>query len=429
MMKSSFTFENRHFPYTKEILDSLQDKILYYESSRGCPYNCSYCISQIDKQLRYIPIETVEKELMFFMEHQVKQVKFIDRTFNSDDKRAIKIIRFILNHNQTTKFHFEICTEKLSAELISLFNSAPAGYFQLETGLQSINPDTLAAVNRNNDLSKFKLNLTALIKPQNIHIHADLIAALPMETYESFKQCFNYLYNLKPHMLQLGFLKILKGTQIAAETELYGIEYEDYPPYETLRTNTMNHAEIIKLKKIEYLLDKYYNSGLFNFTLNLLTNLFQSPFDFYENFSSFFDHNGFYNRPLSRKDLYSALSDLIIDRSVECAKTLLIFDYLKNNALSLPEFLLTDAKMLKKEKLFDFLKNEVKTIDYPREYQSYSIKEIAKKIIIIQLKFHPERCTPEVTTVLFLQHKENSVYQQNMHILLDNALFKPDDFF
>lgn len=424
----TFDFANRRFPYTKEIIKQLSDKIIYYESSRGCPYNCSYCISHIDKKMRYVPLDKVKEELLFFIGCDIKQVKFIDRTFNSDLKRAEDIIRFILEHNKQTNFHFEICAEILTDEIIDLLRSAPVNFFQIETGLQSTNPATLKAIGRNNNLNKFQKNLSQLIEKANIHVHADLIALLPNETYQSFQHGFNYLYEIKPHMIQLGFLKILNGTRMKNDAEKYGIIYNDYSPYEALSSDTMNHNDVIKLKKIEFLVDKYYNSGIFRHTLDyIIDKFYNNPFAFYEDFSVYFEQNGFYKRSLSRKELYQIFAAYIDLKKFINADSILLFDYLKSCDFTPPDRFKNIFQIVRKDKLSEFVRNEENIIKYLPYYKELSAKEIIKKICIIQMKFDPVLFCERDTVLLFSLQKKDNIYHNNIHYLLED-IFSPDDF-
>ena len=213
-VKKHINFNDVIFPYKNVDMKEFENKIIYYESQRGCPYNCSYCLSELDKRLRFRDVEKVKEEIMFFINNDIPLVKFIDRTFNADNKRAKEIIRFILDNSNHTKFHFEVCANLLDDEIIELFQSAPNDMFQLEVGLQSINEYTIKEINRTTNTEKIGQNVTKLLKNDNVHMHLDLISGLPYEDMESFKKSFNYAYDLKPHMLQLGFLKVLHGTMM-----------------------------------------------------------------------------------------------------------------------------------------------------------------------------------------------------------------------
>ncbi len=284
------------FPY--ESFEDVKNKIVYFETSRGCPFRCSYCLSSIEKGIRYFPMEYVKKGFDAFFENNIPLVKLIDRTFNADSKRAIEIINYIIENSKSTKVHFEVDPGILSNELIDALAGAPKDLFQLEMGIQSANPETLKAVNRNDKLNAVAKNIARLKKADNMHIHLDLIAGLPYEDYESFKKSFNYVYYLKPDMLQLGFLKVLHGTPIQENED---IVYADFPPYEVVATKWISPLEICKLKLIDKAVDAINNSGAFKRTVEKLVG--NDAFGFFEKLSVIFDTN----KTLSRFDIYGKI--------------------------------------------------------------------------------------------------------------------------
>lgn len=267
------------------------NRILYYESSRGCPFSCSYCLSSIDKTVRFMPLERVFEDLQIFLDANVKLVKFVDRTFNLNENRYIKIWEYIKNHyNGITRFHFEIAAECLSEAALDFIKDMPENSIQFEIGVQSINPKTLEEVGRKADLE----NLSRIIKkiPSFIHVHLDLIAGLPYESLKEFKKSFDYTFKLKPNMLQLGFLKVLEGTKMENFAKNHDFKFLSLPPYEVLETPHISWSELVFLKDIENLNDAYWNSGNFSNTFNYLLSLEDfSPFDFYAFLIDFSAHS------------------------------------------------------------------------------------------------------------------------------------------
>ncbi len=296
-------FIYRDFP-AKEF----ENRILYYESSRGCPYACSYCLSSVEKKLRFKSLPLVYEELQFFLDHKVRQVKFVDRTFNSSNSHAMAIWQFLKEHdNGVTNFHFEIAAETLSDEALDLIQTMRPGLLRLEIGVQSTNPDTLKAIHRIMDLEKCKRVATTLRRQGNVKLHLDLIAGLPGEGYDRFVQSFNDVYSLHPHELQLGFLKVLKGTPIAAEAESAGIVCTKEPPYEVLFTKDITYAELRRLKGAEEMLEIYYNSGQFVRSLAYLETFFDSAYALYEALADYYRKEGFALIQPSRMKRYEIL--------------------------------------------------------------------------------------------------------------------------
>ena len=280
------------FPYDDEELEDVH-KIVYYESSRGCPFNCSYCMSSIDKSVRYFSLERTKKDLKKFIDIGTRLVKFVDRTFNLNKDRYMEIWKFLLeNYRENITFHFEINANIFDDEVLEFLKKVPRKLFQFEIGVQTTNPSTMKAINRNNSLDRLFHNVTCINK--NIHLHLDLIAGLPFEDYETFGKSFDYVYKTKCEMIQLGFLKMLKGTQMKDEGEKYNYKYLDFPPYEILSNEFISYKDICRLKDIEEVLDFYYNSQKFLKSVDFVVeNFFESPFKFFESIGDFYKERGY----------------------------------------------------------------------------------------------------------------------------------------
>ncbi len=270
----------QEFVYGDDISE-LGNKIIYYETSRGCPYNCTYCISGESRKVRYLDVERVKRELKFFMDRKVPLVKLVDRTFNSDVARAKEIFSFIADNPSDTCFHMELSGALLDAETLNILSRAKKGSMQFEIGVQTTNAHTLRAIQRSVSFEKLKNAVKELMNMGNIHIHLDLIAGLPEENAESFKKSFDEVMALRPHVLQLGFLKMLKGSQIRREGDKYGYLYRDYPPYEVISNNFISYEELMELKEVEEALDKYYNSGNFKYSADYLFEHTKSPYEIF----------------------------------------------------------------------------------------------------------------------------------------------------
>jgi len=369
------------FPY--EDLESLNNRIIYYESSRGCPYGCSYCLSSAHRGVRFRDMELVKKELKIFLEGKVPQVKFVDRTFNCNKAHAMEIWRFIKEHdNGVTNFHFEITADLLDEEELELLESLRPGLVQFEIGVQTTNPETMKAINRTVDFKKLAENVKRLRKAHNIHQHLDLIAGLPLEDYASFEKSFNDVYRLRPDQLQLGFLKVLKGSLIEKDCEKYGIVYSSEPPYEVLYTNHISFDEILELKGICNMVDVYYNSGQFSYSLEFMEHFFESPMKMYLALYRYYERNGLYTLEHSRMRRYDILYDFFKDMIKTCKespdeeidvfKEILIYDYC----------------------LREGLKNRPCYAGPPVEYQKF--KKICNELEVERSKAHMEHFTYDV---------------------------------
>ncbi|MGF6375281.1 radical SAM superfamily enzyme YgiQ (UPF0313 family) [Clostridiales Family XIII bacterium PM5-7] len=302
------------FPY--ERLEIEQDKVIYYESARGCPFQCSYCLSSLETSMRMLSLERTFRDLRYFLFHEVKQVKFIDRTFNINGDRAFEIWQYLIhNDNGKTNFHFEICGELIEDRHLQLLSKARKGLFQLEIGIQSTNANTLKAVDRSEHIQKTLERVEKLVELGNMHIHVDLIAGLPEEGYKSFAASFNQVYALGADNLQLGFLKLLKGTKIRKQAETYGYVYRDEAPYELIANHHMSAIDLVKLKMIEHVLDLYDNKGGFSKTIAFLMPIVgNSPFHFYEQLADYFYGNGYQHRSHKKEDLYRIFMGFLLDK-------------------------------------------------------------------------------------------------------------------
>ena len=330
-------------PFVYEHLEKFENRIIYYESSRGCPFSCSYCLSSIDKKLRFRDLELVKKELQFFLDHRVPQVKFVDRTFNCKHEHAMTIWKYILEHdNGVTNFHFEISADLLREEEMELISQMRPGLIQLEIGVQSTNPETIRAIHRHMDLKKLEHCVNRVHSFRNIHQHLDLIAGLPYEDYDTFHQSFNDVYQMKPDQLQLGFLKVLKGSLMQKEAEGYGIVYKEKEPYEVLSTNWLTYGEVLKLKMVESMVEVYYNSGQFWHTLEYLVPLEKDAFTFYEKLGSYYEKKGYSEISHSRMRRYEILLEYLkeeTDVPTEVAAQKMLYDlYLREKLKKRPAF-------------------------------------------------------------------------------------------
>ena len=330
-------------PFVYEHLEEFENRIIYYESSRGCPFSCSYCLSSIDKKLRFRDLELVKKELQFSLDYKVPQVKFVDRTFNCKHEHAMAIWKYILEHdNGVTNFHFEVSADLLRDEEMDLMAKMRPGLIQLEIGVQSTNPETIRAIHRHMDLDKLKRCVDRVHSFRNIHQHLDLIAGLPYEDYDTFHRSFNDVYQMKPDQLQLGFLKVLKGSLMQGEAEKYGIVHKEKEPYEVLSTNWLPYGDVLKLKAVESMVEVYYNSGQFQHTLEYLVPLAKDAFTFYESLGAFYENKGYSEISHSRMRRYEILLEYLqeeTDVSVEKASQKMLYDlYLREKLKKRPSF-------------------------------------------------------------------------------------------
>lgn len=368
-------------PFVYQDMENFKNKIIYYESSRGCPFSCSYCLSSIDKHLRFRDINLVKKELQFFIDHEVPQVKFVDRTFNCKHDHAAAIWRYIAEHDKgITKFHFEVAADILNDEEIDLLTSMRPGLVQLEIGVQSTNPETIRAIRRVMDFAKVRNAVEKIRKAGNIHQHLDLIAGLPNEDVDSFAKSFDDVYSLRPEQLQLGFLKVLKGSGMERQKDAYGLAYQSSPPYEVLFTRWLSFEDVIRLKGIEEMAEAYYNSGQFAYTLKELGKKYPSAFAMYDNLNRFYEARGYGGQQHKRSTRYEILLQYIgkeHPEEQEYFRELLTYDYyLRENAKTRPEFA-GEYKISKKDVRSFFEKEETER-KYLPAYGAYDRNQMRK---------------------------------------------------
>lgn len=380
-------------PY-KNASDEFKNKIVYYESSRGCPFNCEFCLSSTIKGVRYLPIDRVKEDLESLITSGVSQVKFVDRTFNANKKYAMEIMRFIMDKNpDDINFHFEVTAHLIDDEMLEFLKQCKEGLFQFEIGVQSTNENTIEAIGRVTDFEKLKKISRTIKSFKNIHQHLDLIAGLPYEDYNSFKKSFNDVYSIRPEKLQLGFLKLLKGSGLRLNEKKYGYKYLNIPPYELLENKYLSYDEIIKLKAIEDLVEKYYNEEYFSNSLEfIITNFYHTPFDFYEDFSIYWEMEDLDKVSHSRSGLYKILLDFYITRNFDYQdlfEDLIKYDYIKNNKnTNYPTAHKTNKITLNQKDIHEILKDERIISKYLEKYGSLPTKKIIKNIIIEGFNFN-----------------------------------------
>ncbi len=361
-------------PFCYDAIEDFKNRIIYYESSRGCPFNCSYCLSSVDKRLRFRNIELVKKELAFFIEKEVPQVKFVDRTFNCKHEHAMEIWHFIKEHdNGITNFHFEISADLLRDEELELIGTMRPGLIQLEIGVQSTNEATITEIHRSMKLDLLKDIVTKIQKNGNIHEHLDLIAGLPYEDYKTFGKSFDEIYALKPNQLQLGFLKVLKGSYMYEHAKEYGMVYHSHAPYEVLRTSWLSFDEVLKIKQVEEMLEVYYNSGQFEVTMKVLEPLFESPFYMFQDLGAFYERKGYFGMSHARIRRCEILLEFLQDRgekdeTLRLIEESLTFDlYYRENCKSRPRWAPAGAEFKQQSRYY--CKNGMKSHVEPFHYE------------------------------------------------------------
>ena len=365
------------FPYEKD--ENLDNKIVYYEASRGCPFNCKYCLSSTTHGVRFLDIDRVKEELKYFIDKEVRLVKFVDRTFNCNHKFTMAIWEFLINQDTKTQFHFEISADLLRDEELRLLEKAPKDRFQFEVGVQTTNDTVLNNINRFVNFSDIEEKVHELLKIRNIKQHLDLIAGLPGEDFESFKKSFNDVYSIRPEEIQLGFLKLLRGSSMREEADIYGMKYSPYPPYEILKTKDISYYEILKLKKVEEMVDKYYNSQKFNGIINYLVGKFETPFDFYYVLGKYFEQKGYFNKNIGNSEYYKVFLDFnmeILKEDDFILKELLRFEYLSfNKRRGIPEFIGRNIDKEEEENIKAELREKYSFKDYYLESFNININK------------------------------------------------------
>lgn len=371
------------FPYCDEDIPQLQDKIIYYESARGCPFSCKYCLSSATSGVRFLDLERVYQDLQFFIGHNVRQVKFVDRTFNARKEHYLPILRFLAKQNCRTNFHFEIAVDILDDEVIEFLKDVPVGRFQFEIGIQSTYEPTLAKISRHNNWPKIVEYVTKIVSYRNIHVHLDLIVGLPEESYVQFGQSFNDVYQLKPEMLQIGFLKVLKGAGVRENADVYEYVFLDHAPYEILSNNCLTYGEVRKLKILEEVFNQTYNAGRFKSTLQFLITLHNGDaFAFYHDLATYWEERGLHLVAHSSKSLYKYLLNycqVYHEQEVDIVQEFLKFDALMSEKGAIrPEVLSWNKETWAKNK-GAFWSNHEQVRKYLPDYTFTTWRDINKK--------------------------------------------------
>ncbi|WP_284693914.1 B12-binding domain-containing radical SAM protein [Paraclostridium ghonii] len=381
-------------PYENLNKEEYENRIVYYETSRGCPFNCQYCLSSTLQGLRYFSIDRVKKDLKALIDARVSQIKFIDRTFNANKKFAMEIMKFLMeNDNDYTTYHFEVTAHLLTEDMLEFLKGCKEGLFQFEIGVQTTNEKVLEAVGRRDDFSKLSYVVQKIASYRNIHQHLDLIAGLPYEDYKSFENSFNDVFNLGIEHLQLGFLKMIKGTGIRNNADEHEFRYKDYPPYEVLYNKYITYNEILKLKDIEEILEKYFNSKNFVLSMRYIIHNYykESPFKFFEDFATYFDKNGYFNMAQGKNQLYKILLDFYVQKineNIELFTEIIKYDYISLGKTSnLPIFMSKIEIEDFKNKCHLFLQNEENILKYIPRFENTPAKQIIKNVHFEPFKY------------------------------------------
>lgn len=377
-------------PFVYQDMADFKNKIIYYESSRGCPFSCSYCLSSVDKCLRFRSLDLVKKELQFFIDEEVPQVKFVDRTFNCKHDHAMAIWTYIKEHDKgITNFHFEVAADLLNEEEIRLIEQMRPGLIQLEIGVQSTNTETIREIRRTMKFAEVSRIVKRINQGENVHQHLDLIAGLPYEDLGSFQKSFDDVYGLRPEQLQLGFLKVLKGSYMEEMKEEYGIVYKSKPPYEVLYTKWLSYEDVLVLKLIEEMVEVYYNSGQFSYTLRYLEKEYDSPFQLFLELGRYYETHELHMMSHSRITRYEILLGFIRSKEFQNEKVyqeLLTFDlYLRENVKNRPEF--AGAYSVSKEELNDFYEMESEQHQFLQGYEQYDKRQLRKMTHIEKFQY------------------------------------------
>lgn len=409
-------------PFIYNNMEAFSNKIIYYETSRGCPFSCSYCLSSVDKKLRFRSLGLVEKELQTFIDYKVLQVKFVDRTFNCRHEHAMAVWTYIKEHdNGITNFHFEVAADLLNEEELALIETMRPGLIQLEIGVQSTNPDTIREIRRIMNFDEVKTHVERIKKCGNIHQHLDLIAGLPYEDIQSFRHSFDDVYELKPDQLQLGFLKVLKGSYMEENRKEYGLVCKDTPPYEVLYTQWLSYRDVMELKGVEEMVEVYYNSGQFTHTLEALENEYASAYEMYRELWSYYDAQHYMEIKHRRSARYEILLAFVQESFPERAdeiQELLTYDYyLRENAKTRPEF--AGEYRVDKEYLHAFYETEAVTHKYLPSYEAYDKNQMRKMTHIEDFPISGKR-------ILFDYMNRNPLNRQARTCIVERGLTRKD---
>ena len=406
-------------PFVYQDMEDFKNKIIYYETSRGCPFSCSYCLSSVDKCLRFRDLELVKKELKFFIDEEVPQVKFVDRTFNCKHSHAMEIWRFLMEHDKgITNFHFEVAADLLNEEELQLISQMRPGLIQLEIGVQSTNEETIKEIRRTMKFSEVAKIVERINQGGNVHQHLDLIAGLPYEDLATFQKSFDDVYRLYPEQLQLGFLKVLKGSYMEEQKNAYGLVYRSRPPYEVLRTNWLSYEDVLTLKLVEEMVETYYNSGQFSYTLKMLEKEFASPFHLFLELGKYYENHELHlmnHSRITRYEILLAFIEHLETGKEEVYRELLTFDlYLRENMKTRPAF--AGEELVEKDVLREFYDKEAEEHHFLVGYESYDKRQLRKMTHIE--KFHYDvlgTCGEKELLVLFdYQNRSKLTHQASV---------------
>lgn len=414
-------------PYVDLNKAEYENRIVYYETSRGCPFNCQYCLSSTLQGLRYFSIDRVKSDLKALIDARVSQIKFIDRTFNANKKFAMEIMQFLMeNDNDYTTYHFEVTGHLLTEDMLEFLKGCKEGLFQFEIGVQTTNEKVLEAVGRRDDFSKLSYVVQKIASYRNIHQHLDLIAGLPYEDYNSFENSFNDVFNLGIEHLQLGFLKMIKGTGIRNNADEHEFRYKDYPPYEVLYNKYITYNEILKLKDIEEILERYFNSKNFVLSMRYIIHNYykESPFKFFEDFATYFDKNGYFNMSQGKNQLYKILLDFYtekINKNIELFTEIIKYDYISLGKTSnVPGFMSKIEVEDFKNRCHLFLQNEENILKYIPRFENTPAKQIIKhvhfepfKYDILKLKENIKADLDKKESIVLFVYDDKKVFEKS----------------
>lgn len=414
-------------PYVDLNKAEYENRIVYYETSRGCPFNCQYCLSSTLQGLRYFSIDRVKSDLKALIDARVSQIKFIDRTFNANKKFAMEIMQFLMeNDNDYTTYHFEVTAHLLTEDMLEFLKGCKEGLFQFEIGVQTTNEKVLEAVGRRDDFSKLSYVVQKIASYRNIHQHLDLIAGLPYEDYNSFENSFNDVFNLGIEHLQLGFLKMIKGTGIRNNADEHEFRYKDYPPYEVLYNKYITYNEILKLKDIEEILERYFNSKNFVLSMRYIIHNYykESPFKFFEDFATYFDKNGYFNMSQGKNQLYKILLDFYtekINKNIELFTEIIKYDYISLGKTSnAPGFMSKIEVEDFKNRCHLFLQNEENILKYIPRFENTPAKQIIKhvhfepfKYDILKLKENIKADLDKKESIVLFVYDDKKVFEKS----------------